>query len=164
MSLEIRRLDPATDTALFEQSFGWLAGSPSWRQYTESVFGTLDHTEYMAARLDERRIDIGIFADDVFIAKVALHLVAKSTYEVSLEAMRTADPAIIAQAGQLIRDQLFDVYGAQSVFAWVPRWAKSVQSILTAIGFENSGVIMLRGTCRGRLIEWLRFSLKATDQ
>lgn len=162
MNVAIRRLDPVADQALYRWAFNWLAESPIWRQYTEEVFGTLDLAEYMAARLDERRIDIGVVDGPLFIAKVALHLTARHTYEVSLEAARTANPVAIVTAGQLIRDQLFGEYGAQSVFAWVPRWARGVQSILKAIGFHDNHVTMMRGTCRGKVIEWLSFSIEAS--
>lgn len=164
MSLEIRRLDPAYDKWRYEASYFWLENSPVWRQHTEAVFGTLDYDEYMAARWGEKRIDIGIFADNAYIAKVVLHLVAKNTYEVSLESMRTAPIDAVITAGLSIRDQLFGQYGAQVAFAWVPRWAKSVQAILCAIGFSSDGVTMLRGTCRGRVIEWQRFSIRRANE
>lgn len=160
MSIAIRRLDPTADQAFYRWSFAWLASSPAWRQHTEAVFGTLNQAEYLQTASNERRLDIGVMDGPLFVAKVALHLVAKHTYEVSLEADRNASPAAIINAGVLIRDQLFGEYGARCVFAWVPRWAKGVQRILLAIGFRNSHVTMLRGTCRGRVIEWLRFSIE----
>lgn len=163
--LSIRRLDPTADYRLFEWAFGWLHESPTWRQHSEAVFGTLDFDEYLAAAQDEKRIDIGIFDEDYFAAKVVLHLVAKNTYEVSLESNRATLHSLIAAAGLSIRDQLFGQYGAEAVFAWVPRWAKGVQAILRAIGFSPDHVSMLRGTCRGRTIEWLRFSIgRANEQ
>ena len=171
MTIAIRRLDPTTDQAFYRWAFSWLADSPLWRQHTEAVFGTLDQAEYLqAARSDrsrrpvepgsDRRLDIGVMDGPVFVAKVALHLTAKHTYEVSLEAARGVNPAAIITAGLLIRDRLFGEYHARSVFAWVPRWASGVRRVLAAIGFHNSCVSMLRGTCRGRTIEWLRFSLE----
>ena len=164
MTLGIRRLHPAYDRQLFEHSFSWLRNSPTGRRQTEDVFGTLDREEYLAAATDERRIDIGVFADKYFFAKVTLHLTARRTYEVSLEADRNAPVEGIVLAGQLIRAQLFGLYGAQLVFAWVPRWAKGVQAILTTIGFQPTGVTMLHGTSRGRLIEWVQFTLRADDE
>lgn len=160
MMLEIRRLDPAYDKHRFEASYFWLENSPVWRQHTEAVFGTLNYGEYMAVRWAENRIDIGIFVDGGYCAKVTLHLIAKNTYEVSLESMRATSPEAIVLAGLSIRDQLFGVYGAQVAIAWVPRWAKGVQAILRAVGFNCDGVTMLRGECRGRTIEWERFSIE----
>lgn len=156
---EIRRLHPADDHRLFMCSYHWITDSPVWRQHTEAVFGTLDFDQYMSAAWEESRIDIGIWSDGAYNAKVALHLVAKNTYEVSLESDRSTSSDAIIAAGLSIRDQLFGQYGAESVFAWVPRWARGVQAILLAIGFRADGVTMLRGQCRGRTIEWLRFSI-----
>lgn len=162
--LDIRRLDPTNDQWLFRASYNWLVNSPTWRRHAEEVFGTLDAGEYMAASLDERRIDIGVWANDTYTAKVALHLTAKHTYEVSLEAARWTDPTTIIQAGQAIRDQLFGNYSAQLVYAWVPRWARGAKAILTSIGFLPDNVIMARGTARGRLIEWDRYSLRRSNE
>lgn len=160
--MEIRRLHPTVDLPLFEQSFEWLVTSPKWRRHVEAVFGTLNREEYLLTRWAETRIDIGVFDGPDYIAKVALHITAKHTYEVSLEARRDANPAVIIDAGCAIRDQLFGLYGAQLAYAWVPRWAKSIQAILTAIGFQDLGISMLRGVCRGRLIEWEQFSIRSS--
>lgn len=160
MSIGIKRLNYTTDQALYRWAFSWLEDSPDWRRHTEAVFGTLDRSEYLQAARNDHRIDIGVVDGPLFIAKVALHLIAKHTYEVSLEAARGANTATIITAGMLIRDQLFGQYGARCVFAWVPRWAKGVQQVLLAIGFHDTYVSMLKGTCRNRVIEWLRFSIE----
>lgn len=164
MSLAIRRIDPERDSLLIEHSFSWLLNSPTWRQQTEDVFGTLNYQDYVVAHNDERRIDIAVFEGKYHRAMVTLHLVAKNTYEVSLQADRTARANIIVAAGCLIRDQLFGIYSAQLVYAWVPRWARGVKAILTSIGFLPDNVIMARGTARGRLIEWDRYSLRRSDE
>jgi hypothetical protein len=164
MTLNIRRLDPVTDRAVHLWAWRWLLDSPSWRRHAEAVFGTLDREEYLAALTDERRLDIGIWDGPLFIAKVVLHLTAKHTYEVSLEADRRANPATIITAGRLIHGQLFGNYGAECVYAWMPRWARGVQTILTAIGFSADHVTMARGTARRRLIEWDRYSLRRANE
>ena len=163
MNLAIRRIDPMQDGPLIEHSFSWLLNSPVWRQQTEDVFGTLDYQDYIVAHNNERRIDIAVFEGKYHRAVVTLHLVAKNTYEVSLQADRKARPDVIIAAGCLIRDQLFGLYQAQLVYAWVPRWAKGVKAILTAVGFLPDCVTMARGTARRRLIEWDRYSLRRTD-
>lgn len=164
MTLEIRRLDPTNDQWLLQASYSWLNNSPTWRQHAEAVFGTLDRAEYMAAHHNERRIDIGVFAGKYYLAKITFHLVAKNIYEVSLESDRSTPPDAIILAGLSIRAQLFGQYGATAVFAWVPRWARGVQAILYAIGFRADGVIMLKGQCRGRTIEWERFSIGRVNE
>lgn len=161
MTLKIRRLDPVADLELFERCYSWLLDSPRWRLETEGVFGTLDRDEYLAAAHNPGRVDIGIF-DGELVAKVALHLTAKNTYEVSLEADRCANTQLIIQAGCLVRDQLFGRYGAELAYVWIPTRHSSVQRIIKAIGFQADNVTMLHGEYRGRLIEWLLFSLKAS--
>lgn len=164
MTLAIRRLDPIADQAIYRWSYNWLVDSPRWRQQAESVFGTMELNEYLYSRLVDTRLDIGIFTDGIFVAKIALHLTAKHTYEVSLEAARGTDSAVIIAAGLAIRDQLFGEYGAECVYAWVPRWAKGVVAILTSIGFTDDCVTMARGTARGRLVEWKRYSLRKAHE
>lgn len=160
MTLEIHRIDPARDYELFEESYRWLKTSPRWRRDTEAVFGTLDYGEYLAASHRPGRVDIGVF-DGNLVAKVALHLVAKNTYEVSLESMRTANSAVIVEAGRLIRDQLFGWYSAELAVMWILTRHTGMQRIANAIGFQPTGVSMLRRTPAGRVMEWQLFSLEA---
>lgn len=155
----IRRLDSNIDEPLFRTMFTWLEQSPSWRRETEAVFGTLDLTEYLAATHWDRRIDVGVFVGSTLIACVTMTLTAKDTYEVHFEASRQADPAVVVAAGRVIRDQMF-AYGTQLAYTYTPRWNRTVLAINNALGFRPSGVIMLRGTCRGRLIEWLQYQVK----
>lgn len=161
MTLEIRRLDPTEDELLFKLAYRWLYHSPHWRRDTEEVFGTTNFTEYMAATHDSHRIDIGVFEDDQLTAIVIFTLRAKDTYEVHLEAPRSADPATIVEAGCHIRDQIFGWYNARLVYAWVPRLNTSVIAILQAIAFQPTHVSMLRTTPRGRVTEWVQLSIEA---
>lgn len=163
MKLEIRRLDPVADLALYDTAYRWLLDSPSWRQQTEAIFGTLDHDEYLAATHSEGRCDVGIFTDSGLVAIVILTLTAKHAYEVHFEAARNARPETIIEAGHMIRDQLFDTYGAQLAYTWTPSWNRTVLAIDKAIGFADDGVRMLHGTCRGRLIEWVRLSMRGSN-
>lgn len=161
--LALHRLDPAKDALLIEYAFSWLLNSPTWRQHTEEVFGTLNYQDYVAAHNDERRIDIAVFEGKYHRATITLHLVARNTYEVSLQADRRTSVEVISAAGQAIAAQLFGLYAAEAVYAWIPRWAKGVARMAQAIGFTSDYVTMARGTARGRLVEWERFSLRRED-
>lgn len=161
MKLEIRRLDPVADGHLYDLSYSWLMSSPSWRQQTEAVFGTLDYTEYMNAVHDPGRCDVGIFVEGVLTAIITLTIRAKGVYEVHLEAAPHTPPEAIMEAGLAIKAQMFGVYGAQLAYTWTPSWNRAVLAIDKAIGFEDTGVRMLHGTCRGRLIEWVELSVRA---
>lgn len=158
MDVTIRRLDPIADEPLFHIAFGWLEDSPSWRQETEAVFGTLDREQYLVNTIDDHRIDIGVFHGPEFIADVILTLRGKHTYEVHFEAAPDADPDAVITAGQWIRDQMLN-YGAQMFYTWTPKWNRSVLRINKALGFKPSTVTMLRGLCRGKLVEWVQYSL-----
>jgi hypothetical protein len=160
MKLELRRLDPIADLALYETAYRWLMDSPSWRRQTEAIFGTLDHDEYMTATHSEGRCDVGIFRDGELTAIVILTITAKHTYEVHFESEGNVDPELIIAAGHMIRSQLFGEYGAQLAYTWTPSWNRTVLAIDKAIGFVDDGVRMLHGTCRGRLVEWIRLSLR----
>lgn len=157
----LRRLNAEKDLDLFHQSWGWLEESPDWRKETEAVFGAVDQDSYFAALSNPERIDIGVF-DGAFIALVTLTLRAPSIYEVHLEAGPAASSQSIIFAGWQIRERMFD-YGMQRAYTWTPHWNRPVLAINKAIGFQPDNVSMLRGTCRGRLIEWVRFSLRRPD-
>jgi hypothetical protein len=158
MSYDIRRLDPITDSALFEAAYNWLVDSPQWRKDTEAVFGTLDREEYLAATHAPHRIDIGVFEDGELTALVTLTLVGHSTYEVHFEASRGASAKTVVAAGWEIRDQMFR-YGMQCAYTWTPHWNRRVLAINKAIGFQPDNVSMWRGSIGDRTIEWVRYSL-----
>jgi hypothetical protein len=162
MSWTIRRLNPITDESLFHIAFGWLEDSPSWRRETEAVFATLDREQYLQATLDPARIDIGVFNGPEFIANVILTLRGMDIYEVHFEAAPDADPKTIIAAGCQIRDLMFGQYGMQMAYTWTPKWNRGVLAINKALGFEPSGVMMIHGTARGRLIDWVQYSIRRT--
>lgn len=161
MSWTIRRLHLPADFSLYHTMYTWLVESPSWRQETEAIFGTLDWEAYMAAAQSPGRCDIGIFEDSQLIATVILTLTAKDTYEVHFEASPTARWETVVVAGERIRDMVFEIYGARLVYTWTPRWNRGVMAINKAIGFAPDYVTMFKGTCRGRLVEWARYSIVA---
>lgn len=162
MTLSIRRLDPITDQLLFEQSYSWLMDGPEWRRESETVFGTLDHTEWLAQTHSPGRIDIGIFMDGVFTADTILTIRGHNIYEVHFDAKRGTPLEVVTEAGISIRDQMF-AYGMEWCYTWTPHWNRAVLAINKAIGFRPDNVSMLHGTCRGRLIEWVRYSLRSTN-
>lgn len=160
--IEVRRLRPATDEYLFLEAFRWLDDSPPWRRETEAVFGTLDREEFLAATYSPTRIDVGVFDDRVLTALVSLSLAAHRTYEVHFEAARGANPAAVIEAGISIRDQMFR-YGCHTAFTWTVHWNRPVLAINKALGFRPSGVTMHHGSCQGRLIQWVQYSIRNPD-
>lgn len=159
MSRDICTLDPDEDGELFDEAFSWLATSPPWRRATEAVFGTLDLDEYLAAAHSPGRVDIGVFDGGELVALVTFTIRAKGVYEVHLEAKPGASAELVTTAGCLIRDQIFGKYGAQMVFAWVPKCNRPVRAVLKAIGFSASHVTMRHGIYRDRVIEWEQLSI-----
>lgn len=159
MNWYIRRLDPNTDEQLFEQMYDWLVGGPVWLRQCEAAWGPTDHDNYLAATHGEHRVDIGIFVADTLQACVTLTCATPNIYEVHLGARQGTNLRLIVQAGWAIRDQLFGEYGAEEVFLWTPRWNRPVRNAIKAIGFTPTNVTMWRGTYRGRLIEWVGYSI-----
>lgn len=160
MTCSIRRLNPITDTPLFAETYRWLMEGPEWRRETEAVFGTLNRSEFLAGPSMPGRCDIGIFDNKKFIANVILTICGRGVFEVHFEACREADPVVIVDAGQDIRDILFGRYGAERVITWTPKWNRTVLSINRAIGFRPNNVSMLYGKYRSRPIEWVQYSLR----
>lgn len=162
MTYSLRRLDPATDSALFAETYRWLMEGPEWRRETEEVFGTLNEAEFLRGPFAPGRCDIGIWDDTKFIANVVLTLRAQNVYEVHFDARRGANSKVVIAAGLDIRNRMFGVYGAQYAYTWTPHWNRGVLQINKALEFLPDNVTMLRGTCRGRVIEWVRCGYKET--
>jgi hypothetical protein len=163
-ALEIRRLNPVTDRLLYDTAFDWLDQSPDWRKDMEAVFAAATYDRYIAAIYDAGRVDVGVFVDRQLTAIVIFTIRSKFTYEVHLEADPKANAVEVTKAGCLIRDQIFNIHNARLVYAWVPSFNRPVKRILEAIGFRADHVTMLHGTCRGKLIEWVQFSMRANDE
>lgn len=157
--MTLRRLDPTADLALFAETWQWLEESPPWRKETEAIFGTVDHDEYFAALRNPERIDIGVF-DGPLTALVTLALRGRNIYEVHFEAKRGTRAESVIWAGWEIGEQMFSDYGMEMAYTWTPRWNRRVLAINKAIGFQPDNVTMLHGTCRGRLVEWVRYSIR----
>lgn len=157
---DIRRLDPITDEALYHIAFGWLEDAPNWRQETEAVFGTMDREQYLANTLDTHRVDIGVFDGPEFVAVIVLVLRAKNVYEGHFESKPDIDRITVVHAAQMVAHQMFANYGAQAIYCWTPTFNRPVIAINKAIGFHADRVNMLRGTVRGRLVDWQRWSMR----
>lgn len=159
MELTIRRLDPTNDEALYHIAFGWLEDAPKWRRETEAVFGTLDREQYLDNRLVPNRVDVGVFTGPEFVALITLMLIDVGIYEAHFESTPDCPRDVIVRAAQMVAHQMFTDYGMQAVYTWVPRYNRPVAAINKAIGFRRDGVNMLHGTCKGKLIDWVRYSL-----
>lgn len=159
----IRRLNPITDDSLFMQVYGWLEDSPRWRQESEGVWGSTAPDEWLAATHDPTRIDIGVWDAGELVGDIVLVLRAVGVYEAHLHARRGTKAEVIVEAVETAAAQLFGEYGAESVFAWVPTFNRAMRRIIKAIGFRADGITMWRGTCRGRLVEWTKFTMEAAD-
>lgn len=159
MELSIKRLDPAADEPLYHIAFGWLEDAPRWRKEAEGVFGTLDREAYLTAATDPARMDVGVFDGPEFVALIALVLRARGVLEVYLEARPRISPTLLVQAAQSVAHQLFTSLGIQVIYSWVPACNRAVHKLNKAIGFQTDHVTMLRGTVRGKPLDWQRYSL-----
>lgn len=149
--MTLRRLDPVADEALFVQTHEWLDKAPRWRLESEEPW---QREDWLAAAYDPTRIDVGVFDNDVLVADIRLDLRAVGLYEVHLEAAATTKAALVVEAGREVARWMFGNYGAQQVFAWIPRFNRPAATIIKAIGFNATGLMMWRGISHGKLIEW----------
>lgn len=158
--MNLRRLDPIADEPLLHIAFGWLEDAPRWRQESEAIFGTLDREQYLQNAVSPYRVDVGVFDGPEFVADIILYLRAKGVYEAHLEAKPDAIPELVADAARMVAAQLFTNYGAVLIYTWVPHFNRPVHKLNKAIGFGCDNVNMLRGTVRGRLVDWQRYSMR----
>ena len=156
--MEIRRLNPVDDVALFEAAYQWLADSPEWRKQTVSVFSTLDRVEYLANTHDPGRVDVGVWDGDEFIAIVSTLLRAKDCYETNFEAKRGANIEVIKQACWQIKNTFFEKYGAKLSYTMTPRVNRAIIAMDKELGYVDNKVRLWKGAINGRPCEWVQLT------
>lgn len=153
----IRRLRQA-DVDLLREAWRWDATRPTWYRQADAVFNCGSADDLVAQLDDPNRVFIGVWAECLMAIIIIQHH-GSGRYEGHLMARRGADLVLI---GTTIHGLLCDLldYELKEASCWVAERNTSVKQLCGIVGFQPDGVAMWRGSYRGRVIKWHRYSIQ----
>ena len=154
----IRRIEPDADRDCFIEAHLWTVSSPTWFKQAERVFGPQTLNDFIAGSKEENRVTFGLFEGEL-IGVIIFTLRFRGVYEVDFLAKPRCDAEAIVRNCLALRDRLFNDLGAIELFCWLAQKNFPTRRLLCILGFSDSGLRLLRGTYRDRVIEWQRLSL-----
>ncbi len=153
----LRRLTK-DDSDLLREAYLWDEGRPQWYREADAVFNCGTADDLIAQIDDKRKIFVGVFDPD-FTAVVIIEWKGDGLFEGHLLARRGTNlETVIESANYLMRDML--QFGMQEVAVWIAEKNRSVRRLCDSIGLLPDGVVMYKGSYRGRVIRWLRHSIR----
>ena len=155
----IRRL-VSGDEDLLREAWEWTNNSPSWFRDADRVFNqtTLNAEEQLG---DRAKWFIGVF-DQELEAVVIVERKGNGQFEGHLMARRNANAELIASAINHVLADLLN-YGLMEAYCWIAEKNHGVRNICNAIGLRPDGIVMWKGSYKGRVIKWLRYSVQRGD-
>jgi hypothetical protein len=153
----IRRIDPVVNEDLLREAHSWDKDAPDWYRSCDKVFGpTMD--EFLAQTKAEDQIDIGIFAPE-FCGLISLTRRAAGIYEAHLRARRRTPLEPLALAGRQVIDDLLGM-GMETGYVFVAEKNRPVRKLCCMMGMQPDGIAIYRGSYKGRVVQWLRYSVE----
>lgn len=154
----IRRLNPKTDKHHFVESWLWESQAALWFKTADKVFGPPTFEDFLKASAEDDRATFGIFEHEL-IGLIILTLRAKGLFEVDLMAKPRCSPVTILEGAISLRDAIFEDLGAQALYVWLSKKNFPTKRLCAILGFYETGLTLIRGTYRNRVIEWVNLSL-----
>lgn len=150
--MNIRRLDPQTDTALYRTAWQWTADAPQWMRDCAKVFEAADEATYLTQAANPYRVDVGIFTPH-FSGMITLILRAKGVYEAYLACERGSSLDHLFAALNDVKRTL-TASNMRQTFVWIAFRNHAILALCEAAGFTATGLEMYRGASHGRPIRW----------
>lgn len=154
----IKRLDPIEDEALLRQAFAWTAECPQWQVDMDIVFGPSDVEDFLRMVVEPENVLVGIFSPE-FVGLIIVASAGKDVFNSHLCAKRGSDLGVLAQGAYQVTQDFLKM-GMQEGFCFVAERNLAIRNLCDTIGFKWEGVVMYRGAYRGRLIKWLKYSIR----
>ena len=149
------------DEALLREAFRWDAERPQWYREMDKAFMWGDEDRFVGLVADQRYVLIGVF-DPQLVAIIIVVLEGYGLFAVHLCASRNADPDMLVVAGRSVIEDLL-AYDLVEFYGWVAEKHIGLKRICSNIGLSPDGICMYKGKYRGRLIKWLRYSIRRED-
>ncbi len=153
----MRRLDPDKDRDLFIQAWLWESFAPKWFKEADKVFGPPTFEDFIKGSKEDNRATFGVF-DNELIGLIILTLKG-SGIEVDFMAKPRCDVGKLLIGAMSLRDKVFDDLGVKELYVWTPKKNVPMRRFCATLGFHDTGLRILKGTYRERVIEWQRLSL-----
>lgn len=156
--MNLRRLTSA-DVDTYAQALEWNRRTPPWFRGAEDAFGVDTLEDYLEGADDtENQIDILVNGGE---ALIRFRRSAEREFEVFLAAPRRSKAQIIIDAGLLLIGQMFTDGIADSIVAWINVRNRGARKVLEAVGFQQTGIRMLKGDApKQRIHEWEHLAVK----
>lgn len=154
----IRRLDPNNDRECFVEAWIWETNAPQWYKTSDRIFGPATFEDWIEASKEETRATFGVFEPEL-IGLIILTLKGKGVFEVDLLAKPKCDGVQLALNGMALAEMVFQELGAKEIFCWVNKKNYPTKRLCATIGFRDSGLRLIKGQYRDRVIIWERLSL-----
>ena len=151
----IRRIDPDEDRGCFVDAWIWETEAAPWYKAASRVFGPPTLENWIEASREDTRATFGVFDPDL-ISIIILTLRAKGRLEVDILAKPRCSAWAVAEAAISLRDAVFADLGASEIYCWVAKKNVPTRRLCATIGFHDTGLRLLRGQYRGRVVEWHR--------
>jgi hypothetical protein len=156
----IRRLTHADDD-LLREAYRWDADRPKWFREMDAVFSRGSEDDFIRLLDDPRNVLISVWSD-CLEAVIIVTLIDYGLFESHLCARRGANMEVIVNAAHTLLHDLVQ-FDLQELYVWVAEKHRSVKRLCSMIGFHSDGARMYKGTYRGRLITWNRYSIRRAD-
>lgn len=153
----ILRLDPIKDRDCFVDAWDWEVFAPTWFKQSNDVFGPPTLENFIEASKEEDRATFGVF-DSRLDAMITLTLRGASV-EADLLSRPNAPRETIINGTAELRDAIFRDLRVQEIYVWLPRKNYPTKRLCATLGFQDTGLRILKGTYRDRMIEWQRLAI-----
>lgn len=155
----IRRLDPIVDEVLLRQAFAWTAATPQWHRDMDSIFGPQTVDDFLLMSKEPQYIHIGIF-DGGLIGLLILEWITRDVFNAHLCAKRGASLETLTIAAARVLNDFLNL-GMVEGTAWVAEKNAAVRKLCGTIGMRDTGIVMFKGSYKGRLTKWIKYSIEA---
>lgn len=153
-SIRIRALSPKFDLPLYSKAWKWSKNKPDW--FVESMATwNMTKEEFFVKIRDESQVDFGVF-NPTLTAVITSNEVAPGIIEAHIECAENTSLETATIGCRMVMDHCFEK-GLKLVIVWVQSFNRPILKMYESLGFQPTGLRLLRGSCKGRVVEWRQF-------
>lgn len=146
---EARYIEGAEAAAARLLAREWFKQAPAWLRAADAADVEADTAD---------SLHFGIWTDGRLVALLRFTELQPCVFEMHLDAERGSNVEAICSVTAHIADAMMDKAGAVVIFAWVLKHNRVIRRMLEGGNAYWDGARRLKGTHRGRSLEWLRYA------
>lgn len=146
------------DADLLREACSWDDARPSWYREMDATFSLGTVEDFITQLSDWRNAFMGIFNPDL-TAIILVVWCEPGRFTAHVMAKHGTDLQLVTTASKSILYDLLD-FDLEEVSVWVAERNKSIRKLCASLGLLPDGVVMWKGSYRGRVIRWLRHSVR----